>query len=667
MIAFFTSHFALCVVGVCILIFAGLAVGYIVGNNMYNHNADDQVRQIIDKLEYQGAVRSSIIDNVNLGVITYDANGIVYKNHTIETMEGLLDGSSIPETMDAFLDKFEQNNHLKSDYLLNIDNSDSETRVNYTGDNKIFEIRILHKIYDNMRLDIVIIDDITQIKDDERRQKDLAANVSHELKTPLTVIRASELFINNITPDNMPSYEQIKTWGNRVITNAVRMQDIVQDFLTLSMCQDKVPMTIVDIGEIIGRAVASLSEYPGRDKVTITVPEDMYYPLVFGNETLVMRVVINLLTNAIKYISFEGKTEPNRVDISVNAIGDRIGIEVSDNGRGVPEKDVDYLFERFFRVDNSGSREAGGSGIGLAIVKDIVQMHDGSISVNTKLYGGSSFTVILPIAGSVFESVYEDAKTGVISQKPYYSTAAEFISLQAVEAARSMNYEDIEGIADEFDNIPLGETSLREQKMVELLTAFGDERYTDLVDELTFIEPDMLDETVAVIEGRGFDEEEDEEIETLGAEENQEELPEETVTEAAVIEQTEEEETQTAEDQILPPEPVIEEHVETEEERAAREDRERREEAKAILTQQILPRAVPQKAVPAAETSNDDGNKARRQAVTVHPEQQETKRQTPRKKRKGSLFLDLKPSTEDNSVAEIKSAVRQVLDETEGK
>ena len=335
MIAFITSHFALCVVGVCILIFAGLAVGYIVGNNVYNHSADEQVKQIIDKLEYQGQVRSSIIDNVSLGVITYDANGIVYNNRTIETMEGFLEGSPVPSTMDAFLDKFEQGNHLQSDYVLNVDNTDTAIRVNYNSGNKIFEIKILHKIYDQMRLDIVIVDDITQLKDDERRQKDLAANVSHELKTPLTVIRASELFLNNITPDNMPTYEQIKTWGTRVVTNAVRMQDIVQDFLTLSMCQDKVPMTIVDIGEIIGKAVATVSEYPGRDKVEIKVPEDMYYPLVYGNENLLMRVVINLLTNAIKYISYDGKTEPNKVDIKVSAIGDRIGIEVSDSERTI--------------------------------------------------------------------------------------------------------------------------------------------------------------------------------------------------------------------------------------------------------------------------------------------------------------------------------------------
>ena len=647
MIAFITSHFALCVVGVCILIFAGLAVGYIVGNNVYNHSADEQVKQIIDKLEYQGQVRSSIIDNVSLGVITYDANGIVYNNRTIETMPGFLEGSPVPSTMDAFLDKFEQGNHLKSDYLLNVDNTDTAIRVNYNSGNKIFEIKILHKIYDEMRLDIVIVDDITQLKDDERRQKDLAANVSHELKTPLTVIRASELFINNITPDNMPTYEQIKTWGTRVVTNAVRMQDIVQDFLTLSMCQDKVPMTIVDIGEIIGKAVASVSEYPGRDKVEIKVPEDMYYPLVYGNENLLMRVVINLLTNAIKYISYEGKTAPNKVDVTVSAVGDRIGIEVSDNGRGVPEKDIDYLFERFFRVDNSGSRDTGGSGIGLSIVKDIVDMHEGTISVASELYAGSSFTVLLPIAGSVFENVYEDAKTGVISEKPYFSSAADFMSLQAVEAARSMGYEDIETIADEFEQIPVGETTLREQKMVELLKAFGDERYTDLVDELTFIEPDMIDEPIVLPTEGNVPEEEDEP-----------EIPAAEAVEEPVVEDIPQDESEVQEE----PEPV--EPVETEEQRAAREDRERREEAKAILTQQILPRAVP---VKPAKVQAEPSEGTRKQAVTVHPEANDSIKPAPRKKRKGSLFLDLTESSEDNNEAQIQSAVRQVLDETEGK
>ena len=650
MIAFITSHLALVTVGVCILIFMALLLGYIVGNNVYNHKADEQVDKVIEKLEYQGIVRSSIIDNVNLGVITYDPQGLVYNNRTVETMEGFLQGAAVPPTIDVFLDMFEKDNHLKSDYLLNIENKDSSVRVNYCNDGRIFEIKILHKIYEDHRLDIIIIDDITQLKDDERRQKDLAANVSHELKTPLTVIRASELFINNITPDNMPTYEEMKKWGSRVITNAVRMQDIVQDFLTLSMCQDSVPMSIVDIGQIVSRATASVAEYPGRDKVQIEIPADMYYPLVFGNENLLMRVVINLLTNAIKYISYEGKTVSDRVDIKVSAIGDRIGIEVSDNGRGVPEKDVDYLFERFFRVDNSGSREAGGSGIGLSIVKDIVDMHDGSINVSTKLYEGSSFTVILPVAGAVFESVYEDAVSGIVSEKPYLRTAADFMALQAVEAVRSMGYSDVEDIADEFESVPAGQKSLRDVKLAELLRTLGSERYTDLVDELTYIEPDMIDDAEDIID------EVSEQV--MPAESVSYEIPEEQIRGFPA-----EQETEPVPEG--PEEPAVPE--ETEEERAAREDRIRREEAQAILTQQILPRAVPQKPAAKEESGPANEHQDRREAVTVHPEPAQPKKNTTRKKRKGSLFLDLDNGSEDNNEIEIKSAVKQVLDESEGK
>ena len=639
MIAFVTSHFALCVVGVLILIFLGLAVGYVVGNNVYNHNADETLNDAIRSLEYQGAVRSSIIDNVNLGVITYDSNGIVYYNRTIQDLEGFLRDGKVPENMESFLDLYEQDNQLKADYLLNIENTDSSIRVNYKTGTKIFEIRILHKLYDSNRLDIVIVDDITQLKDDERRQKDLAANVSHELKTPLTVIRASEFFINKITPDNMPEYDELKKWGARIISNAVRMQDIVQDFLTLSMCQDSVPMTIVDIGDVIRHAMSSVSEYPGREQVDITVPENMYYPLVFGSETLIMRIVINLLTNAIKYISYEGKTQPHKVDIKISAIGDRIGVEVADNGMGISEENIGYLFERFFRVENSGSRETGGTGIGLSIVKDIVDMHEGTISVTSQPGYGSSFTVMLPLAAAVFENVYEDAKTGIVSAKSYFRNAADFIGVQAVEAVRSMGYEDAMEAADEYEATPSGQKSIRDMRFIELLKIFGDERYTDLVDELTFIDPDVLD-------GIGDAREEDEP--GCGREEV---LP---------IEKDTSEEITTEGDESSDAPPESAEPAETEEERRIREDRERREEAKAILTRQILPRAVP--------GNSDSSHMTAKQAVTVHPEPADPASAAPkRKKRKGSLFLDLTPSSEDNNETEIKSAVRQVLDESEGK
>lgn len=631
MIAFVASHFALCVVGVCILIFAGLAVGYIVGSNKFLGVVDKAVNtawdETIKDLHYGGGVHNSILNNVNLGVVAYDSEKVVAHNTTLTNMTTFLGGEDIPQTINDFLDKFDKDNHLKSDYLLNSRNEDSEIRVNYTNEGRIFEIKILNRPYfdkesqTTVRLDIVIVDDITQIKDDERRQKDLAANVSHELKTPLTVIRASEFFVNGITPDNMPSYEDIKKWGDRIVTNAIRMQDIVQDFLTLSMCQDSVPMTVLDIGNIISHALSSVQEYPGRDKVIINAPKDMYYPLVFGNENLVMRVVINLLTNAIKYMPYEGKTEPHKIEITVSPVGDRIGIAVSDNGRGVDQKDIGYLFERFFRVDTSGSRDAGGSGIGLSIVKDIVDMHDGTIAVNSEIHRGSTFTVMLPLAAGVFESVYEDAKSGIVSDKPYYRTAADFMAVQAFEAARSMGYEEVVAIVDEYDKIPASETKLRDKKFTEVLAAFGDARYLDLVDELTYIDPEALNEDEWDEEAPL--EEENEEPEIL-----------------AEIEAREERIRQEQE----------------EEKRIELEEKERKEAARALLTQQILPRSVPPKSP----------EELKKESVTVHPKQEKRQKSGGKKTKKTSLFLDLTGHSEDNNV-EIKSAVKQVLDETEGK
>ena len=235
-----------------IVMVASLFIGYLIGSNKFNKQADTAVNDVIEDLKYKGAVSNSIIENVGLGVIAYDKNGCVYCNHALSSLIGFLDDRKLPpKTIEDFLNTYDNKNHLKSNYILNLENQDSVVRANYMTDSRIYEIKIIHRYYEDNRIDIVIVDDITQIKDDERRQKDLAANVSHELKTPLTVIRASEFFVNSITPDKMPSYEEITKWGNRIVANAVRMQDIVQDFLILSMCSQVVPMTIIDLGEVI--------------------------------------------------------------------------------------------------------------------------------------------------------------------------------------------------------------------------------------------------------------------------------------------------------------------------------------------------------------------------------------------------------------------------------
>lgn len=637
-----------------IVVVASLGLGYMVGINQFNKKIDSDIDEVIKRLKYEGAVSASIIDNVGLGVIAYDRNGVVYSNHTLDSLAEFLpnstDGKSlkyIPKTVDEFLNRYDRNNHLKSNYLLNLESNDTIIRANYMTDHRIYEIKMIHRFFDENRIDIVIVDDITQIKDDERRQKDLAANVSHELKTPLTVIRASEFFVNNITPEKMPSYEEITKWGNRIVANAVRMQDIVQDFLILSMCSQVVPMTIIDLGEVITKAVNNLSDYPNRDKVNIKVPENMYYPLLFGNANLVMRIIINLLTNAIKYINYEGKTAANEISIEVESIGDRIGIMITDNGRGIPAQDIDHLFERFYRVDNSGSHDVGGSGIGLAIAKDVADMHDGTISVTSEIGNGSTFTLVLPQAAGVFKNVYDDAGTGIVSDNQYYRNAAEFMAIQAVEAVRSMGYDDAEGEASAFENIKEGEKTAHDKAVAALFTKLGEERYTDLVDELTYIEPEM-DE---VFDDEGFDDEEAEDlIDDL-------EIDDEEIAETE--ESEEPSEPESAEDDVGS-------EIDEEEE----EIKKQKEEARKLLTQPILPRAAQVNTTahePVRITHEKQGkDEISKERVMIHPNNDGKMYNSSGKKgsrKKSGLFDNLtKPKQEAPEEKERQSAVRQVLD-----
>ena len=488
------GNLPLAIVIALLLVMAGVAMGYIVGNTSLRKKVTEEYSKIAGR----DLVKKSVLEEVGLGVIVYDVNGLVYANDSVFDLQGFGRGKGIPKTLDTFLDVYDDgDNKLKSSYILGCENGINIIRANYLCDKHIYEIKIVrnafadeeYKVFHDHDLKIVIIDDITQIKDDERRQKDLAANVSHELKTPLTVIKMSEYFFDNITPSNMPSYDDIKRWGERISVNADRMRDIVQDFLVLSECSHVNRMTVFDIKDDVAKALSNITDYPGRENVHFIMPEDKPYPLLYGNASLVMRVIINLLTNAVKYIDYDGKTVPNEIKIIIAVIGDQISVQIEDNGRGIPEESLNHLFERFYRVDNSGSREVGGSGIGLSIAKEIAEMHGGSISVVSGVGTGSVFNFTMPTAEAVFETVHKDAASGVISEIQIYKSAAQYLCMQITETAKSFEYEDL------YDKVKDYEECTAEGKhkaMTALLRAFDEERFKSLTEELLFTD-DMDD------------------------------------------------------------------------------------------------------------------------------------------------------------------------------
>lgn len=658
-IEFVRAYLWLVVVTGCMILALGVIIGFLVGNislrKSFYSKLDEQDKKIQEQKNTlrEGVVKEFIFDDFGLGIIAYDSKGIIIANNTVFKLPDFLPQGRIPATIETFLDYFDRDNHLKANYLLNFDtNSEAKSdvvRANFVVGTKIYEIKILNRSIEfkseedvgESEIKVVMVEDITQVKDDERRQKDLAANVSHELKTPLTVIRASEIFVKNIRRDNMPTYEEITKWGTRIINNAIRMQDIVEDFLVLSMCSQTNKMGIFDINSIVEKAIAGIVDYPNADKVQVIPPKADCYPLLFGNSRLILRVVTNLLTNAVKYIDFDGKQGQNTIVVEIAVKDDRLAIQVRDNGRGIPQKDIEHLFERFYRVDNSGSRDVGGSGLGLAIAKEIADVHDGSINVVSVLGDGSTFTLILPFAATVFQRVYEDAKTGVLSENPYYEGAAKFLATEACEAARSKNYEDMKAVIDAFETSagkPLPEIA---KSTVGCISALKDDRFDQLLDELTYIDPSMYEE-YDEFEEEYEDEEEEQEIPQV-----QQEIEAEAVT----------------------PAPVFTEPVNSTQEPTISEEDFNKKVEQQRIREMLLQPVVQQRMK--FKSEDDESvktkiNSSRKENAQIHPKiDNKMYNVNSRKARvKNSVLFEHKAADTKEDEPEVLSAVRKVLDET---
>ena len=664
------------VIAVCavILVLLGILIGYLIGNT----TLQSKVTGDMDNLERDKIIQKAVLDTVGLGIAVYDSKGALFCNETIFRLPDFLKGG-LPKTLNAFLETFDNGNQLKSNYILSLENGVNLIRVNYINNRRIYEIKIIRrpaqpdsKFFGNEELTIVIVDDITQIKDDERRQKDLAANVSHELKTPLTSIKSSVFSIRRACQEgNGPTMDELITWSGRIEENTIRMQDIVNDFLVLSQCSHTSRMEIFDIRDAVSSAYSNIQDYPGASNVIFTLPDDGIYPLLYGNSKLIIRTIVNLLTNAIKYINYEGKTVPNQVHISIAVIDDRVAVQVDDNGRGIPAKDIDHLFERFYRVDNSGNREVGGSGIGLAIAKEIADMHDGVISVTSTYGQGATFILSLPTGKTVFDGAYSDAKAGIISDKPLHRAAAYFLGLQECEAVRSLGYTDLVSVVDEYEIIPEPEVAARDKALAKLLSSFGDERFEELKDELLYIEDFYEEEDGPVT---GLETEIAKETTITDAQTPMSEQIENDVPAMAAVEATYEPAPQAQPEPVIQPQVMIHPTVQADSvttaemptvqpvldpEAIAREEArlQAKEEARKLLTQPVVQISAEQR-----KTVSQINRESREKRV-IHPIDAQKRYNS---KRAVSKDTDERTNpVSDKSDGAVKSSLKKILDESD--
>lgn len=220
----------------------------------------------------------------------------------------------------------------------------------------------------------------------EKLRRQLVVDVAHELRTPMTTIQSHiEAMIDGIW---QPSTERLKS----IYEEAKRVNKMIGDIGLLAEYEGDnliLNKTRFNIHELLQNIVMNFESEFKMKGVNIVYTE--CDELVIADRDKLAQVFVNLLSNALKYTSRGGK-----VELITERFEEFVKVSVIDNGQGIPEKDIPFIFERFYRADKSRNRHTGGAGIGLAIAKSIMDAHHGSIQVKSKLNEGSTFTVLFP-------------------------------------------------------------------------------------------------------------------------------------------------------------------------------------------------------------------------------------------------------------------------------
>lgn len=239
---------------------------------------------------------------------------------------------------------------------------------------------------------ILLLQDVTKHEKLEKMRKEFVANVSHELKTPLTTIKSYTETLLDGAVENL----QLTTQFLQVIDNeADRMSRLVRDLLQLSNIdyqKNKWHKRTIDLNKILKKAVVKL-EVAAKNKNQILDFElkSSSIPL-YADEDRIEQVLLNIISNSIKYTPNGGQ-----INITLENSGTHGVVVITDTGIGIPKEDLPRLFERFYRVDKARSREMGGTGLGLAIAKEIIDAHQGSIEITSMEEQGTCVTIKLPL------------------------------------------------------------------------------------------------------------------------------------------------------------------------------------------------------------------------------------------------------------------------------
>ena len=349
---------------------------------------EQQHREISDKsilLNQQRNEFQIVIDNMEEGLVLLNKEGrILLMNRSATHLLAVQDEDYIGRDFLLFGDEPKLHKLLSKVY------NGKNYSVSVEMDNKNYEIHGNPVFSDDDIQGVVLFYmDVTEKMEAEQLRREFSANVSHELKTPLhSISGCAELLLNNMVKEaDQPQFLQ------QIYDEAQHMVALVENIISISKLDEtseELPLEEIDLLAMSQDVVKQLMPHAKMKDIELDVSGENV--IIKGVHTLIHEMVYNLCDNAIKY-----NKENGSVSVIVTKNKDEAVLKVKDTGIGIPEDQVDRVFERFYRVDKSHSRASGGTGLGLSIVKHAAIRHNATIKVKSKVGKGTTISVRFPL------------------------------------------------------------------------------------------------------------------------------------------------------------------------------------------------------------------------------------------------------------------------------
>jgi PAS domain S-box-containing protein len=359
-------------------------------------------REVIERQRAEEAVRRkeeyfrSLTENALDLVALLDAKGMVrYVSPSVSSLVGYSSQEFASHHSLTFLHA-DDGVRVRGAFARLLETPGGTANLEYRLQHKDGSYRMVEAVFHNLLTNpavagvVVNARDVTERQEALRLKEEMVATVSHELRTPLSAILGfAELLSTHIYPR-----EKQQAMLKFVLSESKRLKALINDFLDIQRLHSGrvvYHFAAVDMDALLHGAAAPFIHQEGHEKYTIQVQSSQGLPYVYADTDRIQQVMVNLLSNAIKFSPQGGK-----ITVGAYAEGSHVKVWVTDPGLGIPREEIPRLFHKFYRVESKEMRKIGGTGLGLSLVKQIVEAHQGTVGVASEIGKGSTFFFTLP-------------------------------------------------------------------------------------------------------------------------------------------------------------------------------------------------------------------------------------------------------------------------------